>query len=207
MDKRLHWEDVYRNTATEEVSWYQDHPAMSLSLIESTRVAKSGNLIDVGGGDSTLVDHLLQHGFEHITILDISSAALERAKSRLGERANRATWIEGDVTDFRSSHTFDVWHDRALFHFLTEEEDRTRYLESMTRVVRPQGHVIIATFTYEAPATCSGLPVVRYSPQFLGIAIGKDYEFVESVEQLHRTPGGTKQPFIYCRFRKRTFSI
>lgn len=203
MDKKTHWEEVYRTMAAEEVDWYQGHPAMSLSLIESTRVAKSGNLIDVGGGDSPLVDHLLQHGFEHLTVLDISSAALERAKARLGEREHRVTWIEGDVTDFRSSTTYDVWHDRALFHFLTEEEDRTRYLESMNRVIRPQGHVIIATFAYEAPATSSELPVVRYSPQFLGIAIGKNYEFVESVEQLHRTPGGHKQPFIYCRFRKR----
>lgn len=203
MDKKTHWEEVYRTTAAEEVGWYQTHPAMSLSLIESTRVAKFGRLIDVGGGDSTLVDHLLEHGFEHITVLDLSSAALERAKARLGERANRVTWIEGDVTDFRSSTTYDVWHDRALFHFLTEEEDRTRYLESMNRVLRPQGHVIIATFAYEGPPTCSGLPVVRYSPQFLAIAIGKNYDFVESVEQLHRTPGGHKQPFIYCRFRKR----
>ncbi len=203
MDRKTHWEDVYRTTAAEELGWYQVKPAMSLSLIESTRVAKSGRLIDVGGGDSTLADHLLQHGFEHITVLDLSSAALERAKLRLGERANQVTWIESDVTDFRSSTMYDVWHDRAVFHFLTEEEDRARYLESMTRALRPQGHVIMATFAYEAPATCSGLPVVRYSPQFLGIAIGKNYEFVESVEQLHRTPGGHTQPFIYCRFKKR----
>ena len=116
------------------------------------------------------------------------------------------TWIESDVTALRSSKTYDVWHDRAVFHFLTEEEDREKYLESMNRVVSAQGHVIIATFAYEAPPTCSGLPVVRYSPQFLATAVGKDYEFVESVEQLHRTPDGKKQPFIYCRFTRRNYS-
>ena len=205
MDRKTHWEDVYLATAADELSWYQTHPTLSLNLIESTRVAKTGSLIDVGGGDSTLVDHLLTQGFEHVTVLDIASAALNRAKARLGDRANRVTWIESDVTALRSSKTYDVWHDRAVFHFLTEEEERTRYLESMNRVVSAQGHVIIATFAYEAPPTCSGLPVVRYSPQFLATAVGKDYEFVESVEQLHRTPGGKKQPFIYCRFTRRKF--
>jgi len=203
MERKTHWEKVYRTTAAEELGWYQAHPIMSLNLIESTRVMKTGNLIDVGGGDSTLVDHLLDQGFEHLTVLDISSAALKRAKTRLGDRARLVTWIEGDVTDFRSSKTYDVWHDRAVFHFLTDAEDRTRYLESMNRVVSAQGHVIIATFAYEAPPTCSGLPVVRYSPQFLAAAIGKGYECVESVEQLHRTPGGKQQPFIYCRFTRR----
>ncbi|MEO8326635.1 MAG: class I SAM-dependent methyltransferase [Nitrospirota bacterium] len=203
MDRKTHWEDVYRTTAAEEFGWYQAHPTLSLNLIQSTGIQKSGSLIDVGGGDSRLVDHLSEHGFEHITVLDLSSAALERAKARLGERANRVTWIEGDITDFHSSTTYDVWHDRALFHFLTEEEDRTRYLESMNRVLHPQGHVIIATFAYEAPATCSGLPVVRYGPEFLALAIGSNFELVESFEELHQTPGGNKQPFIYCRFTRR----
>jgi len=202
MDRKTHWEDVYRTTAADELGWHQAHPSMSLNLIESTRVVKTGSLIDVGGGDSTLVDHLLNQGFEHITVLDISPTALERAKARLGGRAHRVTWIVDDVTDFRSSKTYDVWHDRAVFHFLTDAKDRTRYLESMNRVVSSQGHVIMATFAYEAPPTCSGLPVVRYSPQFLAAAVGKGFELVEAVEQLHRTPGGKKQPFIYCRFTR-----
>ena len=203
MDRKTHWEEVYRTTAADDLGWYQAHPTMSLNLIESTGVQKTRSLIDVGGGDSTLVDHLLDQGFEHLTVLDISSTALERAKARLGDHAYRVTWIEGDVTDFRSSKKYDVWHDRAVFHFLTDAEDRTRYLESMNRVVSAQGHVIIATFGYAAPPICSGLPIARYSPQFLAAAVGKGYELVESIEQLHRTPGGKKQPFIYCRFTKR----
>lgn len=204
MDRKTHWEEVYRTTAADDLGWYQAHPTMSLNLIESTGVQKTRSLIDVGGGDSTLVDHLLDQGFEHLTVLDISSTALERAKARLGDHAYRVTWIEGDVTDFRSSKKYDVWHDRAVFHFLTDAEDRTRYLESMNRVVSAQGHVIIATFGYEAPPICSGLPIACYSPQFLAAAVGKGYELVESIEQLHRTPGGKQQPFIYCRFTRRT---
>jgi|SRR5680860_135592 len=203
MDRKTYWEDMYRTTAPEKLGWYQAHPTMSLNLIESTRVVKTGNLIDVGGGNSTLVDHLLDQGFDHITVLDISAAALERAKVRLGDRADRVTWIEADITDFRSFKTYDVWHDRAAFHFLTEVEDREQYCKTMNRAVSAQGHVIIATFAYEAPPTCSGLPVVRYSPEFLALAIGSNFELVESVERLHQTPGGKKQPFIYCRFVRR----
>ncbi|MEX2493238.1 MAG: class I SAM-dependent methyltransferase [Nitrospirales bacterium] len=203
MERKAHWEDVYRTTAADELGWYQTHPTMSLRLIESTSVQKTGNLIDVGGGDSTLVDHLLHQGFEHVTVLDISSSALEKAKARLGDRASLVTWIEGDVTGFRSSKTYDLWHDRAVFHFLTDEEDREKYREAMNMALGAQGQVIIATFAYEAPPTCSGLPVVRYSPEFLGLAIGNDFDLVESFEELHHTPGGTKQPFIYCRFMRR----
>jgi len=203
MNRKKHWEKLYRTTAADEVGWYQAHPTMSLNLIESTGVQKTGNLIDVGGGDSTLVDHLLDQGFEHVTVLDISAAALERAKARLGNRARLVTWIEGDATDFRSSKTYDVWHDRAVFHFLTDEEDREKYRETMNSVVSAQGHVIMATFAYEAPPTCSGLPVVRYSPQFLALAIGNVFDLIESFEELHITPGGKQQPFIYCRFTRR----
>ena len=201
--RKTHWEDVYRTTGSEELGWRQAHPTLSMHLIQSTGVQKSGNLIDVGGGNSTLVDHLLDQGFDHVTVLDISASALERAKARLGDRADRVTWIEADITDFRSFKTHDVWHDRAAFHFLTEAEDREKYCKTMNRAVSAQGHVIIATFAYEAPPTCSGLPVVRYSPEFLALAIGSNFELIESVEQLHQTPGGNKQPFIYCRFMRR----
>lgn len=202
MDTKTHWEEVYRTTAPEEVGWYQAHPTLSLNLIQATGVPKTGNLIDVGGGDSTLVDHLLEQDFDHISVLDISASALARAKARLGHRADLVTWIEADITDFRSSRTYDVWHDRAVFHFLTEAEDREKYCETMNRVVSAQGHVIIATFGYEAPPTCSGLPVVRYSPEFLTLAIGSHFVFIESFEELHMTPGGDTQPFIYCRFAR-----
>ena len=203
MERKSHWEDVYRTTAAEELGWYQAHPTMSLNLIESTGVPKTGNLIDVGGGDSTVVDHLLDQGFEHVTVLDISAAALERAKARLGHRADLVTWIEADITDFRSSRTYDMWHDRAVFHFLTDAEDREKYCETMNSAVSAKGHAIMATFAYEAPLTCSGLPVVRYSPEFLALAIGSNFELLETVEQFHHTPGGNKQPFIYCRFKRK----
>jgi ubiquinone/menaquinone biosynthesis C-methylase UbiE len=202
--RKRHWEEVYRTNAAHEVGWYQAHPTTSLNLIASTGVQKTGKLIDVGGGDSTLVDHLLDRGFEHLTVLDISSAALERAKARLDDRASLVTWIESDVTDFRSSETYDVWHDRAVFHFFTEAKDRTRYIEKMDRVVGPQGHVILATFGQDAPPTCSGLPVMRYSPHDLASAVGNEFELVEFLEQPHKTPGGKMQPFLYCRFRRRT---
>jgi ubiquinone/menaquinone biosynthesis C-methylase UbiE len=203
MDRKTHWEDVYRTTAAEELGWYQAHPTMSLHLIESTGVQKTASLIDVGGGDSTLVDYLLDQGFEHVTVLDISASALERAKARLGARADLVTWIEADITNFRSSKTYDVWHDRATFHFLTEAENREKYCETMHRAVSAQGHVIIAAFAYEAPPTCSGLPVVCYSPEFLTLAIGSNFVFIESFEEIHITPGGNKQPFIYCRFKRK----
>lgn len=203
MEGKTHWEDVYRTTAADDLGWHQAHPTMSLNLIESTGVHKTANIIDVGGGDSTLVDHLLDQGIEHLTVLDISSTALERAKARLGAHALQVTWIEGDITDFRSSMTYDVWHDRAVFHFLTNEEDREQYRETMNTVVSPQGHAFIATFAYEAPPTYRGLPVVRYSPQFPALAVGNDFELIESFEELHLTPGGHKQPFIYCRFTRR----
>lgn len=203
MDRKTHWEDVYRTTASQALGWYQIHPTLSLNLIQATGVQKTGSLIDVGGGDSTLVDHLLDQHFDHVTVLDISGVALERAKARLGDRANHVTWIETDVTDFHSTGTYDVWHDRAIFHFLTEAEDREKYCETMNRAVSAHGHVIIATFAYEAPPTCSGLPVVCYSPEFLALAIGSDFVFIESFEELHTTPEGTKQPFIYCRFTRR----
>ncbi len=203
MDRKTHWEDVFRTTAAEELGWYQGHPTMALNLIQSTGIQKPGSLIDVGGGDSSLVDHLLDQGFGLVTVLDISASALERAKARLGDRADLVTWIEADISDFRLFKTYDVWHDRAAFHFLTDAEHREKYCETMNRAVSAQGHVIISTFAYEAPPACSGLPVVRYSPEFLALAIGSNFELVESFEELHQTPGGNKQPFIYCRFTRR----
>lgn len=156
MDRKTHWEDVYRTTAAEEFGWYQTHPTLSLNLIQSTGIQKSGSLIDVGGGDSRLVDHLLDQGFGLVTVVDISAAALGRAKARLGDRTGLVTWIEADITDFHLFKTYDVWHDRAAFHFLTEAEDREKYCETMNRAVSAQGHVVIGTFAYEAPPTCSG---------------------------------------------------
>lgn len=203
MDRKAHWEETYSTNAANELGWYQAHPTTSLRLIESTGVVKTASIIDVGGGDSTLADFLLDQGFEHVTVLDISSAALERAKARLGDRARLVTWIEADVTGFRSSKRYDVWHDRAVFHFLVDAEDRRRYIQTMNGAVSANGHVIIATFALDAPPKCSGLDVVRYSPESLSAEVGQAFELVETLDEVHVTPAGTKQRFIYCRLTRR----
>lgn len=203
MDRTAHWEHIYRTQASDELGWYQAHPTLSLRLIKATGVGKTAHIINVGGGDSTLVDLLLDQGFEHVTVLDLSSAALERAKARLGDRARLVTWIEGDVTGFRSSQKYDLWHDRAVFHFLTDAEDRTKYRQAMNEAVSANGHVIIATFAPDAPPKCSGLEVVRYSPTSLSAAVGQGFELVETLDEVHVTPTGKAQPFIYCHFVRR----
>jgi SAM-dependent methyltransferase len=203
MHRKEHWEDTYRTTAADEVGWYQAYPAMSLKLIASAGVDPSARLIDVGGGDSTLVDHLLDLGFQKVTVLDISGVALARAQSRLGDRAGQVTWIEGDITQGGALGPYDLWHDRAVFHFLTDPEDRRRYLDTLLQALPPHGHLIMATFGHDAPPTCSGLPVVRYDTRSLANELGREFELVEDCEHVHRTPGGKSQPFIYCRFLRR----
>ena len=204
MDRKAHWEQTYRTKALNELGWYQAHPTLSPQLIESTGVGKSADIIDVGGGDSTLVDVLLDRGFTHVTVLDISSLALDRVKARLGDRARCVTWIEGDVTKLSATQAYDVWHDRATFHFLTDAEDRKRYIQVMKRAIRAPGHVIISTFAPDAPPTCNGLDVVRYTPQALCAEIGQRFELIEAQGQIHITPIGTEQAFIYCHLKRPT---
>jgi SAM-dependent methyltransferase len=203
MHRKDHWEDTYRTTAADEVGWYQAHPAMSLNLIASAGVDQSARLIDVGGGDSTLIDHLLDLGFQKVTVLDISGSALARAQSRLGGRASQVTWIESDITHVGNLGPYDLWHDRAVFHFLTDPDDRRRYLATLTQALVPHGHLIMATFGHEAPPICSGLPVVRYDARSLANELRREFELVEDCEQVHKTPGGKIQPFMYCRFLRR----
>ena len=204
MDRKAHWEQTYRAKASHELGWYQAYPTLSSQLIESTGVGKSADIIDVGGGDSTLVDVLLDRGFTHVTVLDISSLALDRTKARLGARSRFVTWIEGDVTQLSTTQAYDVWHDRATFHFLTDAEDRKRYIQAMNRSVRASGHVIISTFAPDAPPTCNGLDVVRYSPQALCAEIGQGFKLIEAQGQIHITPIGTEQAFIYCHLKRPT---
>ena len=204
MDRTAHWEHIYRTQASDELGWYQAHPTLSLRLIQATGIGITAQVINVGGGDSSLVDLLLDQGFEHVTVLDLSAAALERAKARLGDRARRVTWIEGDVTGFRSSQKYDLWHDRAVFHFLTDGEDRTQYRQTMNEAVGANGHVIIATFALNAPPKCSGLEVVRYRPASLSAEVGQGFELVEALDEVHVTPTGNTQPFIYCHLVRRT---
>lgn len=203
MENKTHWEQIYRTKATTQVSWYQLHPSLSLQYIQNTGIARSARIVDVGGGASTLVDHLLDDGFQQITVLDISAEALGVARQRLGPRAASVTWLETDITQTTLPyHAYDVWHDRAVFHFLTNREDRQRYVNAVREAVKPGGHVIVATFTSDGPERCSGLEVARYDPQSLHNEFGADFELLDSAREEHQTPFGTGQKFIYCYCRK-----
>lgn len=203
MPSKSHWETIYETKDATQVSWFQQHPELSLQFIEQTGVDKAGQIIDVGGGASTLVDDLLANGYEHVTVLDISGAALQVAQQRLGPLASKVTWLEASIIEADLPESFyDVWHDRAVFHFLTRTEDRARYVTAVQRSVKTGGHVIVATFGLEGPLRCSGLDVVRYSPDSLHDEFGSDFELVDSSTELHHTPFGTEQKFIYCYCRK-----
>lgn len=204
MENKSHWENIYKTKAPTQVSWYQEHLQISLQFIERSGIDKTAHIIDVGGGSSTLVDDLLERGFKHITVLDISSTAIDTTRKRLGSQADGLTWIEADVTQVALPHRYyDLWHDRAVFHFLTSAEDHKRYVEAVKHSLKPRGHVIISTFAPDAPPKCSGLDVVRYSPQSLQDEFGNEFELIESASEVHQTPSGTEQKFIYCYFTKR----
>ena len=203
MDRKAHWEAIYTTKAPTDVSWFQASPDLSLELIAATGAGKNARIIDVGGGASMLVDQLLEARCTRVTVLDISAAALRHAKERLGQRADHVTWLEADVTAGRLAGTFDVWHDRAVFHFLTDTDDRKRYIEALDRSVPSGGHLIIAAFAPEGPPRCSGLEVRRYSPAALQEELGERFELVETRRELHTTPSKAQQAFLYARFRKR----
>lgn len=197
-----HWEHVYRTNDPTRVSWYQPEPRLSLDLIRRVAPDLAAPIIDVGGGASTLVDGLLDAGYRSLTVLDLAPSALAIAQARLGHRAERVTWIEGSILDTPlPSSTFAVWHDRAVFHFLTAAEDRARYVAQARRAVRPGGHVIVASFGPEGPTRCSGLDVVRYSPQAMHAEFGAGFELLDSVREVHQTPAGRAQEFTYCLCR------
>lgn len=203
MPSKDHWERVYATKQADAVSWFQEHAAQSLRLIRGTGVACSADIIDVGGGASTLVDDLLSNGYTALTVLDLSGAALASAKARLGQEARRVRWLEGDITQVSLPiHAFDLWHDRAVFHFLTSEEDRRAYVETVLRSVKPGGHVIVATFAEDGPLECSGLPVMRYGPTELHAEFGAPFALVKHEREEHHTPFGTVQKFVYCYCRK-----
>jgi SAM-dependent methyltransferase len=199
MDPKAHWEGVYTRKAATEVSWYQPHAERSLSLIRRITGGRPFRLIDVGGGASTLVDDLLDLPGGDITVLDLSEAALDVARSRLGARAGRVRWIAGDVTTVPlPAQAYDLWHDRAVFHFLTDPAQRAAYVAQVRHAVRPGGHVIVAAFGPEGPLQCSGLPVQRYAPGELHAQFGGAFELVGHETELHHTPGGAVQQFVYC---------
>jgi ubiquinone/menaquinone biosynthesis C-methylase UbiE len=202
MSAKDHWEAVYRRTAPDALSWYRAHLEISLELIMRAASSSSTAILDVGGGESTLVDDLAASGFETLTVLDISSMALEVTKSRLGNLAERVCWIAGDVTTVSlPRHSIDIWHDRAVFHFLTGTEERAAYVRNMLSCVRPGGEVIIGVFGPESPRRCSGLPIVRYDAEALRREFGDSFMLLETREELHVTPRGAVQQFVYCHFR------
>lgn len=200
MATKAHWEQVYQHKASDQVSWYAPHLATSLKLIER---ATAGNrhavIIDVGGGEATLVDDLLLKSYTNVSVLDISQAAIDVARARLGPSAARVRWVCDDITTAAlSDAAFDVWHDRAAFHFLTNEDDRVRYVQQVMRSVKPGGHVIVSTFGPEGPQKCSGLEVMRYSADALHDKFGRRFTLIDSSTELHATPFGTTQQFLYC---------
>ena len=202
MDVKTHWETVYTKKAPEAVSWYRLHLETSLALIERSSSDRSASIIDVGGGESTLVDDLLARGFQNITILDVSQIAIAATKKRLGQLAERVHWLIADITQVElQPRTYEVWHDRAVFHFLTAPQQRVAYVRQVARSVKPGGHVIVSTFGPEGPTKCSGLDVVRYDSESLHNEFGTNFRLVESSKELHNTPFGTTQQFLYCYCR------
>lgn len=203
MNLKNYWETVYQTKSDNQVSWFREHLDNSLRMILQTGVGREAAIIDVGGGTSTLADDLLENGFAAVSVLDISAKALEKSKDRLGEKAALIEWIEADITEvFLPENYYDVWHDRAVFHFLTDREDRRKYVELVMRSLKVGGHIIVASFGLNGPAKCSGLDVVRYSPDAMHDEFGSDFKLVKSLGETHHTPFETTQEFIYCYCRK-----
>lgn len=202
MDAKNHWERVYATKAPDAVSWYRAHLETSLALIERAAGTHSASIIDVGGGESTLVDDLLARGYRNVTVLDVSETAIDVTKKRLGAAAEHVRWLAGDITEIKlAPNAYDVWHDRAVFHFLTAPEQRAAYVQQVAAAVRPGGHVIVSTFGPEGPTKCSGLDVVRYDEESLHRQFGVRFRLEESSKEVHQTPFGTTQQFLYCYCR------
>jgi SAM-dependent methyltransferase len=201
-DRRRHWETLYQGRDPDSVSWYQENPARSLILIGETGVSSEASIIDIGGGTSRLVDRLLELGYSRLTVLDLVPTALNHAQERLGVRSRDVTWLDADVLEHHFEHPYAVWHDRAVFHFLTEPADRARYVDQLKTAVEPGGHVILATFSPDGPESCSGLPVQRHSPESLIECLGIGFEAVDFQEEAHHTPSGKGQHFLYGRFAR-----
>jgi SAM-dependent methyltransferase len=203
MPNEQHWERVYSSKAVDAVSWYQPHALRSLQLIEDAGLARDAAIIDVGGGASTLVDGLLAQGYRQVTVLDLSAAALQAARQRLGALATAVTWLQADITCAElPAHGYELWHDRAVFHFLTEPGQRDAYLRTALHAIRPGGYLIVASFAEDGPLQCSGLPVQRYSGAELQAAFAADFDCLTLNREIHRTPMGTLQPFNYACLRR-----
>ncbi len=201
-NRQAHWENVYTSKGESEVSWFQESPAPSFDLIVQAGATHRSAIIDIGGGASRLVDHLVEQGFQDITVLDLSAAALEAARRRLESRADRVQWIVADATAWEPVRAYDIWHDRAAFHFLTDESDRAAYIARLTRGVNAGGHAIIGTFALDGPEKCSGLPVARYDSASLAQVLGAGFQLVDTRRHEHATPWGSRQMFQFSVFRR-----
>src|SRR3989339_310134 len=201
---KQHWERIYQmKDAVHEVSWYQDIPKTSVDFILSTGVDKNVSIIDIGGGDSMFADKLLDLGFKNIFVLDISAEALQKAKTRLREKAKLITWIETDILEFDTEFRFDIWHDRAAFHFLTKEENIANYVEIAGKFIKPSGYLIIATFSVNGPKKCSGLDIKQYSEDSIKKTFQNNFSHIRSFEEIHTTPFNTKQRFLFNLFKRK----
>jgi SAM-dependent methyltransferase len=203
VDPKAHWDRIYAERSPSEVSWYQSEPTLSLELLRRSGIARDRPIIDVGGGASSFVDRLLATGYQRIAVLDISVQALRHAQARLGAAAERVEWYGADVTTFSPPHGFALWHDRAVFHFLTEAQARRDYVDVLERTLLPDGQVIIAAFGIGGPTRCSGLEVVQYDAAALGVILGEGFHLVDTLQEIHLTPRGASQLFGYHRFARR----
>ena len=202
VDRKAHWEAVYEQKSETEVSWFQETPEVSLELITALAPTLGSAIIDMGGGASRLVDELVKRDYRDLTVLDLAQAALQAAQTRLGAQAAKVTWIAADATQWRPARTYDLWHDRAAFHFLTDPADRARYVERVTAALNPGGHAIIATFALDGPEKCSGMPIVRYDAAGLSAELGDAFALIETRTQAHATPWGSLQKFQVSILRR-----
>jgi SAM-dependent methyltransferase len=203
IDVKSHWEDMYNTKSSTEVSWYQIRPSLSLNLIEVTGIEKGQGIIDVGGGSSTLVDCLLDEGYEDLAVLDISGRSLMIARARLGDREGDVGWYEANATEFQPPRQFDLWHDRAVFHFLTDEQDRRKYMNVLKEALMPEGYFVIATFAIDGPKRCSGLDTIQYDEESMSLELGDEFTLLEKTDEKHITPGDKEQKFTYFLYQRR----
>ena len=202
-NQKEHWENIYEMKEEKAFSWFQEYPKTSIEFLSLFNLSKAATIIDIGGGDSHFVDALIELGFENIYVLDISGNAIERAKERLGKSADKINWIVSDITEFETSATFDFWHDRAAFHFLTTEDKIEKYVHLAEQSISPNGYLILGTFTENGPEKCSGLEIKQYSEASMSNRFEKSFERIKCIEETHTTPFNTQQNFLFCSFQKK----
>ena len=202
LDRKKHWENIYQTKDLKDVSWYQPTPTTSLDFLKQFNIPTTAKIIDIGGGDSFLVDHLLDLGYTDLTVLDISAASLDRAKQRLGDRSTKVKWIVADAATFKPTEQYDFWHDRAAFHFLSQEQEITNYIDTIQKSIKPTGVLVIGTFSEQGPKKCSGIDIKQYSEKTMTDRLKKFFEKVKCITVDHQTPFDTIQNFIFCSFKK-----